>query len=122
MKRTSLILVLTFGAIFVTLFALVDKYMESLQKDTCKFIIKETLVFAINQKMVRLETPLENEWKEFDSISRKRLLDFAQAKVRKDTECSDYSYLIKGEEANGAELPVFSKKDRYGFVEVRLGK
>lgn len=123
MKRASLILVLVFGAIFIVSFALLAKTMESMQKDTCKLIIEQTLVSAINQKIVLLKSPLKPEWKEIDLISRKQLLDFAQLKVHKDTECSDYSYLIKGEEADGTELPIFSKRERYkDSPEVRLGE
>lgn len=93
-----------------------------MQKDTCKRIVEQTLVFAINQRRVRLETSLDSNWKEFDSIQRQRLLDFAKENVRQDTECSDYSYLIKGEESDGNELPILARKDNSDRIEIQLGK
>ncbi len=122
MISKTLISVLVFSAAFVFIFVCGFIYLRSADKDTCKFIIQETLVFAINQKRVRLEIPLDSNWKEFDSIQRKQLLDFAKENVSRDTECSNYSYLIKGEETDGTELPILARKDNSDRIEIQLGK
>lgn len=122
MISKTLISVLVLCATFVFIFAYGFIYLGSADKDTCKFIIQETLVFAINQKKVRLETSLDSNWKEFDSIQRKQLLDFAKENVSRDTECSNYSYLIKGEKPDGTELPILARKDNSDRIEIELGK
>ena len=122
MQSKTLISVLVVSAIFVFIFVYVFIFLGRANKHTCKFIIQETLVFAINKKRVRLETSLDSTWTEFDSIQRKQLLDFARENVRQDNECTNYPYLINGEESDGSELPILARKDNSGKIEIQLGK
>ena len=94
----------------------------NMQKDTCQKIIEHTFVVALNRKAIRLGTSLDSNWKELDSTQHKQLLEFTKENMRPDTECSDYTHLIRGEEANGTELPIFIRKNNSGITEARLGK
>ena len=122
MKNKVLISVLVVGTIFVSILVLIFISAEKGQKRTCQFIIEQTLVFAINTKGVRLETSLDSKWKEFDSIQRQQLLDFAKKNAPQDTECRDYPYLIKGEDSDGTELSILARKNNEGRIEIQLGK
>ncbi len=121
MKNKSLIAVLIVGSIFVLIFAYIFIHLETLNKRTCSLIIEGTLETAIKQKKFRLETPLDSNWKEFDSIQRQRLLDFAKENAPQNNECMTYPYLIRGEEESGTKLSIFGRKDSSGNIELRLG-
>ncbi len=121
MKNKSLIAVLIVGSIFVLIFAFIFIHLRTLDKRTCSLIIEGTLEIAIKDKKLRLDTPLDSNWKEFDSIQRQRLLDFAKENARQDNECESYPYLIRGEEESGTKLPIFGRKDSSGNTEIRLG-
>jgi hypothetical protein len=122
MKTKILISVLIAISIFVLISALVFIKLKEMDEDTCKFIIEQTLVYSINQKAIRLETSLDTNWKELDSIQRQRLLEFAKENVRRGNECINYPYLLNGTDDIGAELPIFGRKDSLGNIELRFGR
>jgi ABC-type lipoprotein release transport system permease subunit len=109
-------------AIFVAILVFMLIRMEDMHEDTCKRMIEFSMVVAINQKKISLGMPLDSKWKEFDSIQRKQLLEFAKENLPHDTECSDYSHFFSGEDVAGTELPLFVRKDNFNNIEIQLGK
>ncbi len=93
-----------------------------MQKDTCKKTIEFSLIVLINQNKVRLETPLDTNWKELGTNERKQLLEYVKERGNNYTECRDYSYLIKGEESDERELTLSARKDNSGKIEILLSQ
>jgi hypothetical protein len=121
MNRKSLILSLSVVATLLLALFFLFKYAASLQKDTCKSTIEFSLVAAINRKKITIETPLDSSWREFDLTGREKLLDFIKENEAGYTECTEHSYLIKGKEFDGTDLPILVRKDK-GEIEIQLGK
>ena len=107
-----------FAAFFV--FALI--YTGHLQKDTCKTTIESGLTFGTNLDKIRINTPLDSDWKILNPTERKQLLNFVENRKNEFTECPDYLYLIKGEKSDGTELPLYARKNSSNKVEFKLGE
>ncbi len=115
---TILVTVGVFAAFFVFVFI----YAGKLQKDTCKRTIESSLTFGTNPDQIKIDTPLDSEWKMLNSTERKQLLSFIGNRKDKYTECSDYSYLIEGEEPDGTELLIYARKNSSNRIEFKLDK